>query len=113
MSQTILEGILLDENIELSLNDLCRACSCSEQWLIELVEEGALEPEGGAPILGQTIAAQAQQWRFSAISLERARIAMRLQRDLEINLAGVALALDLLNEIENLKSRLTIVEMQD
>ena len=113
MSQTILEGILLDENAELSLNDLCRACSCSEQWLIELVEEGALEPEGGQPAPGQTIAIQAQQWRFSVISLERARIAMRLQRDLEINLAGVALALDLLNEIENLKSRLTIVEIQD
>ncbi len=113
MSQTILEGILLDENTELSLNDLCRACSCSEQWLIELVEEGALEPEGGAPISGQTITVQAQQWRFSVNSFERARIAMRLQRDLEINLAGVALALDLLNEIENLKSRLTIAEIKD
>jgi chaperone modulatory protein CbpM len=113
MNQNILEGILLDENTELSLNDLCRVCSCSEQWLIELVEEGALEPEGGVPIPGQATAAQAQQWRFSVISLERARIAMRLQRDLEINLAGVALALDLLNEIENLKSRLTIFEAQD
>ena len=113
MSQHILEGILLDENTELSLNDLCRACSCSEQWLIELVGEGAIEPEGGLPIPEQAITDQAQQWRFSAISLERARIAMRLQRDLEINLAGVALALDLLNEIENLKSRLTIFEIQD
>ena len=113
MSQNILEGILLDENIELSLNDLCRACSCSEQWLIELVEEGALEPEGDPLIPGQAISAQAQQWQFSAVSLERARIAMRLQRDLEINLAGVALALDLLNEIENLQSRLTMVETQN
>jgi chaperone modulatory protein CbpM len=31
---------------------------------------------------------------------------MRLQRDLEMNLAGVALALDLLDEIESLRMRL-------
>ena len=105
MIQKIVEGILLDEQTELSLNDLCRACASSEDWIIELVEEGAIEP------LGQSVMRmQSEQWRFSANSLYRARIAMRLQRDLEINLSGVALALDLLSEIEILKSRLKSME---
>ena len=46
MKQKILEGILLDEQTELSLQELCRACSSSEEWVIELVEEGAIEPIG-------------------------------------------------------------------
>lgn len=100
MTQQTLNGILIDEQTELSLNDLCKACSSSAEWIIELVEEGALEPIGYV----QT------QWRFSGNSLQRARTAMRLQRDLGINLAGVALALDLLGEIEILESRLCQLE---
>ena len=43
MTQTILKGTLLDEQVELSLNDLCCACSRPAEWIIELVEEGVLE----------------------------------------------------------------------
>jgi chaperone modulatory protein CbpM len=50
------------------------------------------------------------QWRFSGTSLLKARAAMRLQHDLEINLAGVALALDLIDEIEALRMRLCRIE---
>lgn len=107
MNQKILEGILLDESIELSLRELCRACSSSEEWLIELVEEGALEP-----IEDLSVPIQPTQWHFTVNSIQTARTAMRLQRDLDINLSGVALALDLLNEIETLKSQLKYFEMK-
>jgi chaperone modulatory protein CbpM len=40
--------------------------------------------------------------------LRRARIAVRLERDLELNLAGVALALDLLEELEQLRQQLKV-----
>lgn len=107
MNQKILEGILLDETMELSLRELSRACSGSEQWIIELVEEGALEPieDLSAPI-------EPTQWHFTVNSIHRARTAMRLQRDLDINLSGVALALDLLNEIETLKAQLKYYEVK-
>lgn len=104
MTQTIktetLSGILLDEHTELTLNDLSRACSSSAEWVIALVEEGALEPTGH-------VSNQQTRWRFSASSLQRARTAMRLQRDLGVNLAGVALAMELLDEIEALRGRLS------
>ena len=96
MKNEILTGLLLDEQCQLSLNDLSRACSSSAEWLIELVEQGAIEPIGR----------QQAQWRFRSSSLQRARTAVRLQRDLDINLAGVALALDLLDEIDTLRAEL-------
>jgi chaperone modulatory protein CbpM len=103
MQHTILSGVLLDEQTEISLSELCEACSSSAEWIIELVEVGALDPVG----YQQTL------WRFSGSSLQRARTAMRLQRDLDLNLAGVALALDLLDEIEALESRLRCLESND
>ncbi len=93
MNETILSGVLLDDNTELSLNDLCHACAQQAEWVIELVEEGVLEPIGE----------DSGQWRFTAINLQRARTAMRLQRDLGINLPGIALVLDLMEEIETLR----------
>ena len=96
MTQTTLTGILLDERAELTLTELSRACSSSAELVIELVAEGVLEPAGQ----------KQAQWRFSGSSLLKARAAIRLQHDLSINLAGVALALDLLEEIETLRKRL-------
>lgn len=103
MTQITLTGIVLDEQTELSLNDLCRACSSSAEWVIELVEEGVLEPLGY----------QQTEWRFTGTSLQKAHTAMRLQRDLGLNLAGVALALDLLDEIDTLQARLRRLESDD
>ena len=103
MTQQIHDVIIIDEETELSLNDLCKACSSSAEWIIELVEEGALEPIGY----------QQTQWRFSGSNLQRARTAMRLQRDLGLNLAGIALALDLLEKIETLESRLCQFEQKE
>ena len=103
MTNETLTGVLLDERIELSLNELSRACSGSAEWVIELVEEGVLEPIGH----DQT------HWRFVGTSLQRAHTAMRLQHDLDINLAGVALALDLMGEIDTLRERLCKFETND
>jgi chaperone modulatory protein CbpM len=96
MTSKTLTGILLDEQAELSLHDLCHACSTSTEWVVELVDEGVLEPIGY----------EQAHWRFSGPSLLRARSAMRMQQDLQINLAGVALALDLMEEIEAMRERL-------
>jgi len=87
---------ILEEQIQLTLTDLCCACAVHTEQIIELVDVGVLEPLGGEPA----------HWRFGGASLHRARMALRLQRDLEINLAGAALALELLDEIESLRMRL-------
>ena len=104
--QTIHDGMLLDEQAELTLNDLCCACSSSAEWIIELVEEGALEPVILKIDTNKPYDEQQNQWRFTGYSLQRAQTAMRLQRDLNINLAGIALALELLEEISTLQEQL-------
>jgi len=91
-------GLILDEEVSLTLDDVCRACAVETTFIVALVEEGVLEPSRQGEEL--------QQWRFSGASLRRARVALRLQRDLEINLAGVALTLDLLDEIVFLRAGL-------
>jgi len=94
MNTKILSGIVLDDETLLSLGELCHGCSRHAEWVVELVNEGILQPVGRDPA----------QWRFPGTSLQRARTAMRLQQDLEINLSGVALALDLMDEIESLRA---------
>ena len=103
MKQQTLNGILLDEQVELTLDELCQACSGSSELIIELVEEGALE----------AIGTQQTHWRFSGTSLLKAQTAMRLQHDLGINPSGIALALDLLDKIELLEARLGHFEIND
>jgi chaperone modulatory protein CbpM len=88
-----LQGTLVDESTLLSIEDLCRICALERNHVVQFVEEGVLEVD----------VADAPEWRFRGGALRRARAAMRLQRDLELNLVGVALALDLMDEIERLR----------
>jgi len=97
-----LTGLLLDKGCTLTLGELSRACMVSAEWIVELVDEGILEP------VGQDIA----HWRFSGPSLRRALVVMRLQRDLTINLAGAALVLDLMDEIETLRTHLHALDQE-
>ncbi len=89
-------GAVVEEELRLSLLELCRACNVSEAQIQVLVVEGVLEPIGETP----------QEWRFTGYSLQRATRALRLTHDLELNPPGVALALDLLDEIAALRARL-------
>ena len=93
-------GFILEEQTELSLDDLCRACAADADRIIELVNEGVLAPLGGKP----------DYWRFTGVHLHRARVALRLESDLGVNLAGAALALELLDELVTLRARLGRLE---
>jgi len=87
---------ILDETREVTLAHLTRTCRVHAEWVLELVEEGVLEPlQPGGP-----------QWRFAATSVVRIQKAQRLQRDLGVNLPGIALALELLDRIDALEARL-------
>lgn len=87
----------MDEGTELTLVQLSQACGQPAEWILELVEEGIIEPIGR----------DRAHWRFRARSLRRVQVVQRLERDLGVNLAGAALALELLEEVEQLRKRLT------
>lgn len=100
MARKIINGVILDDHLYLTLAELSRASSRHAEWIIELVEEGILEPQGREP----------RDWRFPANSLTRAHRAMRIQRDLQINLAGVAMVLDLKDQLDRLRARLRRID---
>jgi chaperone modulatory protein CbpM len=91
-----LSGAIFEESTLLTVQDLSRMCAVEERHIVEFVEEGVLS----------VVEVSATVWHFTGAALRRARLALRLERDLEINLAGVALALELMEELERLRREL-------
>jgi chaperone modulatory protein CbpM len=99
-TQTILTGILVEDTTEFTLGELSRTCGMPAEWILALVEEGVIEP----------VSTDQSHWHFPGHCLRRVRIVQRLQSDLGINLAGAALALELLEEVEELRRRIAVLE---
>lgn len=85
---------VFDESTWLNLSEASRLCKVDDQLIKEMVQEGLVNPTGSS----------ACDWQFGAQELKRIQITIRLQRDLRVNLPGAALALDLLEELEYLRS---------
>lgn len=88
-----LVGEVLGEGDLVSLADLCRSCTVETQTVTLLVAEGILDPLGS----------DVEHWQFSVGSLRRVKTVIHLQRDLGVNLAGAALALDLMDRLAELE----------
>jgi chaperone modulatory protein CbpM len=91
-----LTGAIFDESVLLTVQDLSRICSVDERHIVEFVEEGVLN----------VVEINTTEWHFTGAALRRTRLALRLERDLELNLPGVALALELMEELEHLRREL-------
>jgi chaperone modulatory protein CbpM len=92
----LLDGCILEDEAAISLAELCSACSVHAEYIIALVDEGILEPE----------CADSGAWRFAGASLKRTRMVIHLERDLGVNIAGAALVLDLMDELQGLRAQL-------
>lgn len=93
---TWIEGTVVEDEVHMSIVELSQASRTPEDLIMAWVSEGVLSPAGSSP----------QDWRFSGDSLRRAKTAAHLSHDLELNTPGVALALDLLDEITSLRNQL-------
>lgn len=93
-----LAGDVLEEDVQLTFAEIEQACRVSQERLIEMVEEGVIEPMGGF----------SSPWQFDGSSLKRVLTVIRLEEQLGVNLAGAALAIDLLDELRRLKNQLRI-----
>ncbi|MGH8389044.1 MAG: chaperone modulator CbpM [Pseudomonas sp.] len=80
--------------VQLDMAEFCEATDLSDVYVIEIVEHGILEPQGSAP----------KDWRFTDYELTLANRAAKLRHDLELEWEGVALALDLLEEVRELRA---------
>ena len=98
---TVIGSQLVDERDGLSLAELCRLHGVQTRTVVALVREGALEPVAGR---------SRTEWRFESASVSRLGQALRLRRQLHLDLAGTALALDLIDEVERLRKRVSVLE---
>jgi len=93
---TWIEGSVVENEVHMSIVELSHAARTPQEMIMSWVTEGVLSPTGSSP----------QDWRFGGDSLRRAKTAAHLAHDLELNIPGVALALDLLDEIAQLRARI-------
>ncbi len=82
-----------DKVIFLSIEEVTRSFDITQEFIIELIEEGVLSVPN----------TPAETWRFDEVALCRIRTVLRLERDLNINLPGAALAIELLEKINKLE----------
>ena len=79
-----------------TFEELCLTCHADADWVARLVEHGVIDPVGTTR----------SDWRFASVSIVRVAKAQRLERDLGVNMPGVAVVLDLLDELDKLRARM-------
>ena len=77
-----------------NFEELCHVTELSSNVIIEVVEHGIVEPEGNDP----------ENWVFNAQMVIVTKKACRLHRDLGLDWPGTALAIALLDEVEQLRA---------
>lgn len=95
-NKDIVEGILLDDNATYTVVELSKICVTDQDTIVEMVEYGIIAP----------LEPKAQAMTFSGDAITRLQKALRLHHDLSINWPGISLALELLDEIEDLRAEL-------
>jgi chaperone modulatory protein CbpM len=95
MAKNELTIITVETDPELTLEEVCDVYHVTPAWLADLMAYGVIEPHHA---------------RFDTKTLYRIRRLLRLQHDLELNMAGAALALDLIEQIETLQIQVELFE---
>ncbi|MBA1321931.1 chaperone modulator CbpM [Pseudomonas plecoglossicida] len=80
--------------VQLDMRTLCQEADITADWVIEIVEHGIVQPSGRTP----------EDWLFDDRAPVTLKRAVKLHQELELEWEGVALALELLEEVQHLRS---------
>jgi chaperone modulatory protein CbpM len=86
---------IIDDNNLLTFDEICRAIHADNDLMIQLIEYHIIQPKGSSQ----------KEWAFDHLALKRARLARNFYYDMEVNLAGIGLLIDLLERIEALETQ--------
>lgn len=92
----------LDDSTRIALQDMLAMSGFSLSELIDLVEHGAIEPEGSTT----------ETWTFSARTSFIARRAAGLRAEFSLDTSGTSLVLGLLERIDEMERRMRELECQ-
>jgi chaperone modulatory protein CbpM len=99
----IIQGILLnDDETTFSFTEICQQYHMPKEILLEMLEHGLIS----------TLTTSAEKANFNQTMVKRIQSAYRLQCDLGVNSPGAVLALELLDELEQLRKELNILQRQ-
>ena len=93
----IITAVTIDDG-GLDLEELTQLLHTNHDVLTQLIEFELIIPRGDSP----------NTWRFDSICIRRARRAISFHQDLGVNFNGVSLAMDLLDQIDELEKQLRI-----
>lgn len=100
VDKTIITAVLVDENTNISFVEICHQYHIPEELLQEMIEYG---------FFGQTTAS-IDTITFDNQMLKRILSARRLQQDLALNIPGIILALELIEELTQVRDELAILQ---
>ena len=99
-SRNVIHGEVIDHELQLDIDEVATRARVQDTFVVELVDYGVLEPLGR----------NQHEWQFSGTDLHRLRCVVRLMRDLDVNLEGAAVILELLEERQRLRTHLELLE---
>ncbi len=79
---------------QFSFEELCIETELPSTTIIEIVEQGIIDPLGDTP----------KNWRFTTQMIMVTKRACRIHQDLDIDWSGIALAISLIDELEQLRT---------
>ncbi|OGV31401.1 MAG: hypothetical protein A3E88_02975 [Legionellales bacterium RIFCSPHIGHO2_12_FULL_35_11] len=97
---TIIIGVLVEEQNSISFMEICETYQVSESQLLDILNLGLI------PSLDSV----SKDLEFDRQTFERIKIAFRLQEDLGLNAEGVVLAIELLDEVAELNRELEVLK---
>jgi chaperone modulatory protein CbpM len=83
---------------EINLEELCSVCQVTPDFVMELIAYGTIELKDDKTHI------------FDTHQIHIVHTAVRLHDDLEVNHAGIALAIDLLKEMDELRKHVEMLE---
>ncbi|MEL0635703.1 chaperone modulator CbpM [Marinomonas sp. TI.3.20] len=102
-SEIVVIESTLSEHRLFTLEEVCERCGSHTDIIIEMIEYGIVEPiERPSPAI----------WHFNTQAVVRLQRAQRLMDELELNLSGVALSLELLDKIDDLQNHIAVLKSQ-
>ena len=86
----------------LTLTEITQCVRIPVETVIVIVDHGIVEPRGQKP----------EEWQFEPHMLATLRRAIRLQQDLELDWAGIAVALSLIEQLQQLRGQNRLLRQQ-
>lgn len=92
--------IIADYTVQtpITFEEACAICGVPEEVLKEFIRHEVIVPQN----------VEADQWVFDVLQFKRLQKALRLQRDFEVNVHGIVLVLELLDQLDDLHSQVAM-----